>query len=163
MGTEQGDTLTIIQSIQLILAPAVMINACGLLLLSVSTRYSMILNRIRSLNEEKRKLARRSAQEPLGTEDNLRIASIARQLDQLLMRGRLARNAVLSFTGGIALFVVTSLLIGAAYFVQIPAASYEIISLFLLGMVSALIGIIYGFIDARQAYDVVMFDVAVDE
>jgi len=55
---EQG--FSIIQVIQLILAPAVMINACGLLLLATSNKYSSVLNTIRRLNEEKRRLFRKA-------------------------------------------------------------------------------------------------------
>ena len=49
-GIESG--ISVIQIIQLILAPAVMINACGLLLLATSSKYSSVLNRIRLLNDE---------------------------------------------------------------------------------------------------------------
>ena len=42
--------------IQLMLAPAVMISACGLLLLGITNKHTSITNRIRLLNEEKRRL-----------------------------------------------------------------------------------------------------------
>ena len=38
------------------LAPAVMLSACGLFLLGLQNKYSNIINRIRELNEEKREL-----------------------------------------------------------------------------------------------------------
>jgi len=43
------------KTIQLMLAPAVMISACGLLLLGISNKYSSITNRLRILNEERRR------------------------------------------------------------------------------------------------------------
>lgn len=43
--------------IQAMLAPGIMISACGLLLLGINNKYSIVVNRIRVLEEEKRKLA----------------------------------------------------------------------------------------------------------
>jgi len=45
---------TFLKAIQLMLAPAVMISACGLLLLGINNKHSSITNRIRLLNEERR-------------------------------------------------------------------------------------------------------------
>ena len=44
-------TVTAIQAIQAILAPALGISAVGLLLLGLTNRYSNIVNRIRLLND----------------------------------------------------------------------------------------------------------------
>ncbi len=41
--------------IQIMLAPGLMISACGLLLLGMNNKYSLVVNRIRLLNEERRK------------------------------------------------------------------------------------------------------------
>ena len=46
----------IVQLIQGMLAPGLMISACGLLLLGMNNKYSLVVNRIRLLNEEKRKI-----------------------------------------------------------------------------------------------------------
>jgi len=46
----------IVEVIQLMLAPGLMISACGLLLLGVNNKYSLVVNRIRLLNDEKRKI-----------------------------------------------------------------------------------------------------------
>ena len=51
--------LTLIQLIQFMLAPAVMISACGLLLLGINNKYSLVVNRIRLLNEERRKFKKK--------------------------------------------------------------------------------------------------------
>ncbi|MBK8662836.1 MAG: DUF2721 domain-containing protein [Ignavibacteriales bacterium] len=44
--------------IQAMLAPGIMISACGLLILGMNNKYSLVVNRIRTLNEEKRKFAK---------------------------------------------------------------------------------------------------------
>jgi len=46
---------SIVNLIQSMLAPGVMINASGLLLLGMNNKYSAVVSRIRLLNEEKRK------------------------------------------------------------------------------------------------------------
>ena len=57
----QEAPVTAIQAIQAILAPALGISAVGLLLLALMNRYSTIVNRIRLLNDEKRRFARHLA------------------------------------------------------------------------------------------------------
>jgi len=76
----QFDKLTAVQIIQLMLAPAIMISACGLLLLSINNRYSLVVNRIRLLNEEKRRLMLKVGDKKTETEDNVRLESIAKQI-----------------------------------------------------------------------------------
>ena len=49
---------SIVQIIQAMLAPGLMISACGLLVLGMNNKYSIVVNRIRLLNEERRKLKR---------------------------------------------------------------------------------------------------------
>ena len=48
-----------VQAIQAILAPAIMVSACGLLLLGLLNRYTVIMTRIRTLSEERRRRRRR--------------------------------------------------------------------------------------------------------
>lgn len=156
-------SLSIIQAIQLIIAPAVMINACGLLLLGISNRYTVILTRVRTLNEEKRRIVSRLADREAGPEETVRLESIARQIDRLLVRARYARNAVLSYLGGVGLFVLTSLLIGADFFTGVFELRHAILSAFLAGILAMMSGVIYGILDTRKAYEVIRYDVMVDQ
>ncbi len=156
-----GENPTVIQLIQWILAPAVMINACGLLFLATSNKYSMVLNRIRLLNEEKRKLAKKLAEAHF--EETLRLESLVRQIGQLMDRGKLLRNSVMCYTGAIALFILTSLLIGGGFFSAMLRSNVLIAASFLLGMATAFVGVLYSFLDAKRGYEIVRFDVQVDE
>ncbi|HPV57647.1 MAG TPA: DUF2721 domain-containing protein, partial [Tenuifilaceae bacterium] len=45
-----------VEIIKLMVAPAVMVNCCGLFLLGMNNKYSVVVGRIRTLDEEKRKL-----------------------------------------------------------------------------------------------------------
>lgn len=158
-GLEEG--FSVIQIIQLILAPAVMINACGLLLLATSNKYSSVMNRIRLLNDEKRKLTKKAGEKNF--EETQRLESLSRQLDRLMARAKLVRNSVMCYNGAIALFVLTSLLIGISFLVHGFESGAAIIIAFLAGIIVVLLGVFYTFLDARRGYEIVQFDVRVDE
>ena len=156
---EQG--YSIIQIIQLILAPAVMINACGLLLLATSNKYSSVLNTIRRLNEEKRRLFRKAGEKNF--EEMMRLESLAQQIGRLIVRAKLVRNSVLFYSGAIALFILTSLLIGMGFLIHGFESSTAITIAFLTGVVAVLVAVAFAFLDARKAYQIIEFDVLADE
>lgn len=154
---------SVIEAIQLILAPAVMISACGLLMLGINSKFSNVLSRIRSLNEEKRKLRVRAGDNKLTFEESQRIESIARQLARLLRRAVHVRNSLMCYILAVALFVVTSLLIGTDFFIGGIRLDTLVIILFLAGMISVFMGIVFAALDTKMAYDIVLYDVKVDE
>ena len=152
---------SVIQIIQLILAPAVMINACGLLLLATSSKYSSVLNRIRLLNEEKRKLFKKAGEKNF--EESQRLESLARQIDHLVSRARFVRNSVMCYTIAIALFIVTSLTIGFSFLIHGFQSDSAIMVIFLVGLVAVLVGVAFSFLDAKKGFEIVQFDVLADE
>ncbi len=160
---QSSDSLTVIQAIQLMLAPAVMISACGLLMLGISNKFSSVVNRVRLLNEEKRKLFARASDPNFGAQETQRLESIARQLDRLLRRAWLVRNSLLCYTIGVALFVLTSLFIGLDYFVLVRQMRAIIIGSFMAGLVIFFLGVLFAAFDTLMGYDIVKFDVAADE
>jgi len=87
-----GNQISIVQAIQLMLAPGIMISACGLLILGMNNKYSLVVNRIRLLNEEKRRLILKAGEREFTYEENIRLHSLARQLSALGFRVRLVRN-----------------------------------------------------------------------
>lgn len=155
--------ISVVQAIQLILAPAVMISACGLLMLGINTKFSNVLNRLRLLNEEKRKLKIKAGAESLSYEETQRLESIARQLNRLLKRAFHVRNSLLSYITAIALFVVTSFLIGMDYALDLIHLDVPVIMTFLGGMLAVFLGIIFAAFDTKMGYDIVRFEVEVDE
>lgn len=144
------------------LAPGLMISACGLLLLAMNNKYSIVVNRIRLLNEEKRKFVAKISGKDFGYEETIRLESISIQIQKLAFRARLVRNAVLSYTIGVALFVLTSLLIGIKFIFDIEKLESIITSLFLIGMISVLIGVIYAAYEAIKGYEIIQLEVKVD-
>jgi hypothetical protein len=163
MNPNLSENLSVIQAIQLILAPGVMISACGLLLLGISNKFTSVLNRIRILTEEKRKIIHNAAERDFLTPEIQRIESITRQVAGLLERAQLIRNSVFCYLCAVGLFVVTSLLIGADYFVPMLQLRYLILGMFLGGMVIVFVGVIFGVLDTTKGFNIVKFEVQVDE
>ncbi|MFA7229202.1 MAG: DUF2721 domain-containing protein [Melioribacteraceae bacterium] len=156
-------TLNAIQIIQLMVAPAVMINACGLLLLGINNKYSLVVNRIRLLNEEKRKLMIRIGEQQPTTDENVRLESTSVQISALVYRAKLVRNTVLCYTSAVALFVFTSLLLGISSFLSIGKLNFFIITSFLLGMIFVLIGVVFAGLETKKGYDIISYEVRAHE
>ena len=163
MNPSFSENLSVIQAIQLILAPGVMISACGLLLLGISNKFTSVLNRIRILTDEKRKTILNAAERDFLPSELRRVESITRQVAGLLVRAQLIRNSVFCYLCAVGLFVVTSLLIGADYFVPMLQLRYLILGTFLSGMVVVFVGVIFGVLDTTKGFNIVKFEVQVDE
>ncbi len=149
--------------IQLMLSPAVMISACGLLLLGANNKYSSVVNRIRLINDEKRRLVMKAADREFTPEENLRLESTARQLKHLGMRAKLVRNSVLSYTIAAAFFVISSLLIGAAAFQGFIELHYLSTAVFLVGMLMVFAGVVFGVLESKKGFDIVRLEINAEE
>lgn len=145
------------------LAPGIMISACGLLLLAMNNKYSLVVNRVRLLNEERRRFLIKNSGRDFGYEENIRLESISQQITALLIRVKLVRNAVLAYTIAIAFFVLTSLFIGLQFASVKIGLTELIITIFLMGMISVLIGIIYAGYETKKGYDIIRLEVKIDE
>jgi hypothetical protein len=131
------------QTIQAILAPALLISSCGLMLLALNNRYSNIIGRIRILGSEKRKLIEMLIKnDELDYHQNIRFQSIDKQLVELLRRCRLVRNAILCKIAGVAMAVLTSLFIALGFFFGMEIFQTIALNIFLLGMLSVGVGVI---------------------
>jgi len=157
------DISSIVQIIQLMLAPGLMISACGLLLLGMNNKYSLVVNRIRLLNEERRRSLKKLDDKELTLQENVRFESINKQLERLTYRVKLVRNAVLAYTIAVALFVLTSLLIGFGYLFDITRLNSFITVLFLLGMSSVLVGVLFAAYETYKGYEIVKYEVESEE
>ena len=156
------DKISIVEVIQLMLAPGLMISACGLLLLAMNNKYSLVVNRIRLLNEEKRRFIAKVSGNEFNYEETIRLESISLQVKKLAFRARLVRNAVLSYTFAVALFVITSLLIGFKFIFDLERLGSIITALFLIGMLSVLTGVIFAAYETIKGYEIVQLEVKVD-
>ncbi|TRZ66118.1 DUF2721 domain-containing protein [bacterium] len=146
------------------LAPAVMISACGLLLLSISNRSSSVNTRLRMLNEERRryhaKIRDGKELDYLGTS---RLQSILKQINDSLQRLKLVRNVILSYVIGIFLFILTSLIIGAEVIIGSMLLKYIMTITFALGMVCVGIGLVFVLLDTVRGYKIMVIEVKAEE
>lgn len=156
----QIDAVTMIQGM---LAPAVMISACGLLLLGMNNKYSIVVNRIRLLNEEKRKFVKKAVDSKFDYEEEVRLNSIDTQLTRLSERVGIVRNAVLCYSLAVALFVLTSFLIGAGFLFSYSGIDVFVVIAFTLGMMMVLFGVVFAFTETKKGYEIVQYEVKSSE
>lgn len=120
----------VVQEIQYVLAPAVMVSSCALLLLGFQNKFSSLANRFRVLNSEKRLLLQKTGR--METEEQ-RLKNLENQIADLLKRGAYLKNAIVLTYGGIVCFTGVSILIFFTVY-DIFQLHHLIISLFLLGL-----------------------------
>ncbi|MBI5216495.1 MAG: DUF2721 domain-containing protein [Ignavibacteriae bacterium] len=157
-------TITAIQAIQAILAPALGISAVGLLLLGLNNRYSLIISRIRQLNDEKRRFTQRLLEKTeLSYMENSRFMSIRQQSEELFARSKIVRNAILSLQTSIGLFVLSSVAIGLSMVIEAEVFRLVPLFLFILGMIVVFIGILYAALDVYRAYHIVLLEMRAEE
>lgn len=149
---------TVVDLIQSMLAPGIMISACGLLLLGTNNKYSIVVNRIRMLDEEKRRMKWGREISVFNNEETLRTKNIDEQLQLFYRRVRFIRNAVLAYTVAVSLFIVTSILIGCNFAFELNFYSLPLIT-FLLGMISVFTGSIYMAREVIWGYRIVSIEV----
>ncbi len=155
--------MTIVNVIQSMLAPGIMISACGLLLLGMNNKYSIVVGRIRLLNEEKRKFLAKASKESFAYSDEVRVESIQTQLSLLLFRVRMVRNAVFSYSSAVGLFVLTSLIIGLAFATKLEYLEQVVLVFFSLGMLSVFIGIGFAAFETLRGFQIITYEIKVDE
>ena len=100
-----------VEFIQAMLAPGLMISACGLLLLGMNNKYSVVVARIRNLDQEIRGYRKISLGGKLPDFDAERMKNIDLQTEKLIYRVKLIRNAVIFYSLAVAFFIISSLLI----------------------------------------------------
>lgn len=150
------DAVEIIKSM---LAPAVMVNCCGLFLLGMNNKYSVVVGRVRALNEEKRRLS--TTEREGKSNENNRLTSINKQIDKLLYRVKLVRNAVISYTVAVAFFIVNCIAIGCNSLIG-NGQAYAALStiLFFVGLIFVFAGVAYATREVIKGYEIVKIEVA---
>lgn len=149
--------------IQSMLAPGLMISACGLLLLGIHNKYSLVVNRIRTLEEEKRRLIAMYKKDGLDPDQKTRLNSIQMQVERFEYRVKLVRNAVFFYTMAVAFFVLSSLSIGLQFVTDWQIFQSLALIVFLLGMTSVLVAIIYAAREVWKGYAIVKIEVKESE
>lgn len=101
------------------ITPAVLISACGTMLLSTSTRLGRVVDRVRALSDRLEEIVSSEAELALYEE---RRTVIFAQLDKLTSRARLLQRCMVIFYIAVGIFVATSVAIGV---VAVSGARYH--------------------------------------
>lgn len=94
------------------ITPAVLISACGSMILSTSSRLGRVVDRVRGLSDKLEELAGKHADE---TKE--RQGVIFAQLDKLTSRARILQRSMVAFYLATGMFVATSVAIGVVAFI----------------------------------------------
>jgi len=153
--------MEVVQIIQAMLAPGILISACGLFLLGMNNKYSLVVGRIRTLDEELRKLDTIADTEKLTPRQQTRYESIKMQVGKFYYRIRLVRNAVVSYSSAVFFFVATCLGIGLQFAVgESVWLSVATVTLFLFGLLCLLLGICFAVKEVLKGFEIVGIEVA---
>jgi hypothetical protein len=123
----------------------------------MNNKYSLIVNRIRLLNEEKRKIFHLEKVDAM--EEN-RLSNLELQLSHLIKRISLVRNAVFAYSMAVALFIVSSVLIGLTISKSTPTFDWLIVAFFYAGMFAVFVGIIFAAIEVWKGYRIVKIEIS---
>lgn len=144
----------IIQNIQYILAPAIMISSASLLLLGFQNKFSALFNRFRSLNEEKRHLKKKGVRETFEEE---RLVNLERQLVGLSFRASCVKNAILSTYAAIIAFLGTSFFIFLGIYFTVRLEGM-IITSFTIGLVFLLLASVLMLTEVNMSYRILKIE-----
>ena len=142
------DTSAAIAVLTAMITPAVLISACGSMILSTSSRLGRVVDRVRSLSERLEEMADRKERGEAATE---RQASIFQQLDKLTSRARLLQRCMVTFYVSLGMFVATSVAIGIVGFANNPRYNYIPVTLGIAGACFLFYGSVLLIFEARLA------------
>ena len=128
------------------ITPAVLISACGSMILSTSSRLGRVVDRVRSLSD---RLENMAAAEQRGQVE--RQALIFQQLDKLTSRARILQRCMVTFYLSLGMFVATSVAIGVVPFTGNQRYSMIPVVLGLAGACFLFYGSVLLILEARLA------------
>lgn len=147
----------IAQTIQLIIAPVVLITACMLFQNGILVRYAGIGQRIRAFTHERFELLH---SKQVADAINLkRLQAIDRQLPILTRRHRLIQKAVLFAYMAIAVFILTMFAIALSVMLKTGIVGTIALMLFLIGTGILLIAILLTSIEIRISHRALCYEV----
>ena len=132
------------------ITPAVLISACGALILSTSTRLGRVTDRVRLLIDRFEEMMRNQEDEGVEMFEERRAATFD-QLDRLTTRSRLLQRSMTVFYLALGVFVATSVAIGMVAAVGQAVYSWVPVVLGLVGSCGLFYGSVLLVFEARLA------------
>ena len=143
------DSAAAIAVLTAMITPAVLISACGSMILSTSSRLGRVVDRVRSLSDKLDSMAERNEHGEAATE---RQKVIFEQLDKLTSRARLLQRCMVTFYLSLGMFVATSVAIGVVpFFTGNPRYNFVPVALGLAGACFLFYGSVLLIFEARLA------------
>ena len=125
--------------------------------MGMNNKYSLVVNRIRLLNEERRKFL---YEKQKNKDIKKRHKSIDEQILRLNFRMALIRNAVFSYSLAVAFFIVSSVMIGWNNMTNASEISWLVMISFLIGMIFVFTGIIFAAIEVWKGYKIITIEIS---
>ena len=141
------DTASAIAVLTAMITPAVLISACGSMILSTSTRLGRVVDRVRALSIRLEEMTESGA----GADFTERQAVIFEQLDKLTSRARILQRCMVTFYVSLGMFVATSVAIGIVPFTGNPRYNFVPVALGITGAMFLFYGSILLILEARLA------------
>src|SRR5262245_9286298 len=146
---DQSEAIAVLTAM---ITPAVLISACGSMILSTSARLGRVVDRVRLLSERLETMAERNDRGELALE---RQALIFQQLDKLTSRSRILQRCMVTFYLSLGMFVATSVAIGVVAFSGTPRYNLVPVIIGLIGACFLFSGSILLILEARLALSTV--------
>lgn len=136
-----------LENYKAILAPFLMMTSAATLVWALQTRFSRIVQGIRSLVTD-------------GSRDNIDYASsLNKQIGNLKRRALLLRNAVAALYTSMCLSLLTAILLALATLAPLPLAA-AVVATFLLSLVSLAMALVFALRETTQHYVALAEEVA---
>ena len=142
-------------TIQLILAPVVMVTACGLMLNSLVARYGSINDRIRGMSRERLDLLRKMSTSHL---DNERLTEIGTQVPDLLHRHKQLHDALIFIYAAVLVFIGNMFVIAMASVVQTNVLATLVLVLFLMGIALMFVAVLIVTLEVSNSHRALNFE-----
>jgi len=140
-----------VEAIRLLVAPVVMISACGLLCLALYNRLAVIVARARAFNKERVECVHALRADPDAPHLAARVATLDHQFTVLLLRARLVRAALVALLTTVASMLFCSLALGLM--TVVTWAGVAALTVFVVGIVTALAAVAFALLELRRALD----------
>jgi hypothetical protein len=138
------------------ITPALLMSACGALIMSTANRMGRVIDRLRFISARYEELVRNPQGDDLAAE---RLPLLDEQIQQQVARARLMQRSLVAFYSAVGVFVATSLTIAVTTSVA-TNYSWTALALGLLGAVFMLYGSVLMIAESRRALAVVASEVA---
>lgn len=142
------------KTIQLIIAPVVLITACALIQNAILMRYASVGQYMRSLTLERLNLLR-TIEDKFFLE---RLQEIDRQIPLLIQRHRLLQNTVLIIYSAISIFLINMFAIALAVAFNTGAIATFALLLFLSGTGVLLAGVCSTVVEVRMSHRAICYE-----